>query len=158
LKRAGSRNRSLWPAFGYAFVGGAGAAAEQYSRAPDNGGKWQVSTGGGVFPVWTENGRELFFETLDNRIMVADCAVKGDSFVSGKPRAWSETRLANLGVVNFDLAPDGKRIAAIVPAKGAWRAAGAEPRHLSRKFIRRSPALHGDGEQITSLAGSGGNF
>jgi hypothetical protein len=29
---------------------------------------------------------------------------------------WSETRFANLGVVNFDLASDGKRITAIVRA------------------------------------------
>jgi Tol biopolymer transport system component/predicted Ser/Thr protein kinase len=91
-----------------------------YVRAfPDNGGKWQVSNSGGVLPVWSHNGRELFFETLDNRIMVAGYTVRGDSFSVDRPRVWSETRLANLGVLlNFDLASDGKRIAAIMPADG----------------------------------------
>jgi dipeptidyl aminopeptidase/acylaminoacyl peptidase len=43
-----------------------------YVRAfPDNGGKWQISNAGGAYPVWSRNGRELFFRNLDNRIMVA---------------------------------------------------------------------------------------
>ena len=64
-------------------------------RFPDKGGKWQISNGGGVYPVWSRNGRELFFRTDDNRIMVAAYTVKGDSFVADKPRVWSEKRLAN---------------------------------------------------------------
>ena len=45
----------------------------------------------------------------------------GDSFAAGKPRVWTETRLRNTGVFsNYDLAPDGKRLAAFVAgdAKG----------------------------------------
>ena len=81
------------------------------------GGKWQVSNGGGMSPVWSRNGRELFFETLDNRIMVAAYTVRGGSFAADKPRVWSEKRLADTGApLNYDLAPDGKRIAAIMPA------------------------------------------
>ena len=50
--------------------------------------------------------------------MVAAYTAKGDSFVAEKPRVWSEKRLANLGLVNnFDIAPDGKRIAALVPGE-----------------------------------------
>jgi hypothetical protein len=38
--------------------------------------------------------------------------------VSERPRAWSEKRLANLGLTpNFDLAPDGKRFAVVMPAE-----------------------------------------
>ena len=39
----------------------------------------------------------------------------GGSFVAGKPRMWTETRLRD-GVINYnyDLAPDGKRLAAFV--------------------------------------------
>jgi serine/threonine-protein kinase len=82
------------------------------------GGKSQISNSGGAFPVWSHNGRELFFETLDNRIMVAGYTVRGNSFSVDRPRVWSETRLANLGIVlNFDLAPVGKRIVAIMPAE-----------------------------------------
>jgi len=83
---------------------------------PDTGGKWQISNSGGVYPVWARNERELFFETLDQRIMVSAYRVKGDSFVAEKPRIWSEKRLAGVAsaVSNFDLAPDGKRVATLV--------------------------------------------
>ncbi len=86
---------------------------EIYVRSfPGPGGKWQISTTGGNPPIWSRNGRELFFETLDNRIMVADYTAKGDSFVASRPRVWSETQIRATGaVVNLDLAPDGKRFA-----------------------------------------------
>jgi len=94
---------------------------EVYVRAfPDKGGKWQISNAGGAYPVWSGNGHELFFRAQDNRIMVATYAAKGDSFVPDKTRMWSDRPLANLGVVgvsNYDLAPDGKRIAALMPVE-----------------------------------------
>jgi serine/threonine-protein kinase len=89
-----------------------------YVRAfPDKGGKWQISNTGGMYPVWSGNGHELFFRTEDNRIMVATYAAKEDSFVPDKARVWSDKQLANLGPIgvnNYDLAPDGKRIAALM--------------------------------------------
>jgi Tol biopolymer transport system component len=91
---------------------------EVFVRAyPDRGTKWQVSTSGGSMPVWSPNGHELFYRTDDQRIMVANYMVKGDSFIPEKPRLWSETQLANTGVTaNFALAPDGKRFAVLMPA------------------------------------------
>jgi len=87
------------------------------------GGKWQVSNDGGRYPTWSRNGRELFFRTEDNRIMVATYTVKGDSFTSEKPRVWSAGRIARPGRIgrsrNFDLAPNGNRIAALIPVDGA---------------------------------------
>jgi len=93
-----------------------------YVRAfPDKGGKWQISNSGGGYPMWSRNGRELFFETLDNRIMVAAYAVKGDSFVADKPQLWYEKPLTGAVNVskNVDLAPDGKRIVALMPVQTA---------------------------------------
>jgi len=102
-----------------AYASNESGSIEVYVRAiPDKGGKWQISNSGGGVPVWSRNGRELFFHTEDNRIMVASYTVKGDSFVADKPRVWSETRIANVGTQrNYDLAPDGKRIAALMPAE-----------------------------------------
>ena len=37
-----------------------------------SGGKWQISSGGALYALWSNNGRELFLETADNRIMVVD--------------------------------------------------------------------------------------
>ncbi|MGD1093901.1 MAG: protein kinase [Bryobacteraceae bacterium] len=75
------------------------------------GGKWQISTGGGLYPIWSNNGRELFYETADNRIMVVDYKADGDSFAPGKPRLWSEKQIFYPGSLNLALAPDGKRFA-----------------------------------------------
>jgi len=87
--------------------------SEIYVRPfPGPGGKWQVSSEGGEDAMWSGNGRELFFETPspENRIMVVDYTVKGDSFsVVGKARQWSDTRLFPTSYVHKDLAPDGKR-------------------------------------------------
>jgi Tol biopolymer transport system component len=75
------------------------------------GGKWQISSGGGIYSFWSNNGRELFYETADHRIMAVDYTVNLDSFVPGRPRLWSERRLFFNGLTNLDLAPDGKRFA-----------------------------------------------
>ncbi len=75
------------------------------------GGKWQISTGGGLYGLWSNNGRELFYETAANRIMVVDYTVNGDSFVPGKPRVWSDKQLFFTGTSNLTLHPDGKRFA-----------------------------------------------
>ncbi len=81
-------------------------------KAPGLGVKWQVSNGGGKSAVWSRNGRELLYRSGD-QIMVVKYAVRGDSFVPEKPRVW----LPKLGGASeFDLAPDGKRVAIVVPA------------------------------------------
>jgi hypothetical protein len=83
--------------------------------APSGSGKWQISTGGGQYPIWSRSGRELFYETLDNRIMVSTYTAKGASFAADKPRPWSNKQILDLtpGVWNLDLSPDGKRFALI---------------------------------------------
>jgi Tol biopolymer transport system component len=75
-------------------------------------GKWQV-TSSGALALWGKNGRELFYEGPDHRIMVVDYTIHGDSFVPGKPRLWSETQVFSPGLLNLDLAPDGKRFAVL---------------------------------------------
>ena len=78
---------------------------------PGKGGKWRVSTGGGKFPAWSAQTREMFFLGGDDRIMVASYTVTGDSFVAAAPRPWSPTQVFRDGVrQSFDVAPDGKRV------------------------------------------------
>jgi serine/threonine-protein kinase len=95
--------------------------SQVYVRAfPDNGSKWVISTSGGLYPEWSRSQHELFFRTVDSQVMVVTYTANGDAFQPDKPRLWSEKRLANVGVVGgvFDVAPDGKRIAALMPAEG----------------------------------------
>jgi serine/threonine-protein kinase len=85
---------------------------------PDNGTKVLVSNTGGLWPAWSRNGHELFYRTEDQRIMVVNYTVKGESFVADKPRVWSGKQLANVGLGgNFDLSPDGKRLLVLMPAE-----------------------------------------
>jgi serine/threonine-protein kinase len=79
-----------------------------------SGGRWwQISNSGGLYAFWANNGRELFYERADNRIMVVDYSVNGASFVPGKPRLWSDKQLFFTGTSHLDLAPDGKRFVAL---------------------------------------------
>ena len=80
--------------------------------------KQPVSTGGGEFPIWSRNGRELFFLSPDWRIMVVSYTAGGDIFAPGKPRLWSYKRLLRSPAQNYDLAPDGKRFAVVLATDG----------------------------------------
>jgi predicted Ser/Thr protein kinase len=79
--------------------------------ASGQGGKWLISNGGQGLPHWLRNGRDILYRAGDG-IMAVSYSVKGDSFVAEKPRVW----LAKLGGTDWDLAPDGKRVAVIMPA------------------------------------------
>ena len=71
-----------WLAYGDAEAG----SYEVYVRAfPDKGYRVQISNAGGLMPVWSRNGHELFYRTEDQRIMVANYTVKGGTFVADKP-------------------------------------------------------------------------
>jgi Tol biopolymer transport system component len=114
----------LYPAFSpdgrwLAYRSNESGTDEVYVRAfPDKGGKWLISNGGGVMADWSPNGRELFYRTLDQRIMVVTYSGSGDVFIADKPRLWTETRLADtvLSGRNLDIAPDSKRFLALMPA------------------------------------------
>jgi len=46
--------------------------------------------------------------------MVAPYTVSGESFIPGKPQLWSPGQVTDrLGMVNFDVHPDGKRVAVL---------------------------------------------
>jgi serine/threonine-protein kinase len=93
-----------------------------YVRAlSEKGGKRQISNGGGTYPMWPRNGHELFFESLDGRIMAAGYTVKDDTFTPDKPRLWSERQLGGFvnNTRNVDVTADGKRIVALMPAAEA---------------------------------------
>jgi Tol biopolymer transport system component len=94
---------------------------------PSLGAKWKISSGASWHPIWSTNGRELFFMSLfDRHIMVVDYTVSGDRFVAEKPRVWSEKQiLNNLGGGPYEpygLAPDGKHFAVLLYPDGTGEA------------------------------------
>jgi serine/threonine-protein kinase len=84
---------------------------------PDvNGGRWQVSTGGGSEPLWARNGRELFYRGPSGVLLGTTVAVEGSgSFRAGTPTKLVETRYyagAGSGAApgrTYDVSPDGQR-------------------------------------------------
>ena len=92
---------------------------EVYVRPfPGPGGKWQVSTAGGVFPTWSRNRKELFYRAPDGTLMLAPYSVDGDAFRAEKPLLWSPGRVFFLGTNRtFDLHPDGQRVAVLKAAE-----------------------------------------
>jgi len=84
---------------------------EVFVKSVTGSGKWPIATGS--FPVWSRNGRELFWEVPQPNpsLMVVDYSTKADSFVPSKPRVWSDKRRIRVpNKQDFDLAPDGTRM------------------------------------------------
>jgi Tol biopolymer transport system component len=110
-----------WPAFSpdgrwIAYHSVESGVAEVYVRPfPGPGGKWQISTGGGYFPRWSRNGKELFYRSQDSKIMVLTYTASSDSFRADQPQPWSPGQFAELGggISSFDLHPDGNRFAVL---------------------------------------------
>jgi Tol biopolymer transport system component/predicted Ser/Thr protein kinase len=83
---------------------------------PRGAGTWQVSTGGGSFPVWRNDGKELYYLSLDFKVM--SVAVAADERFHASPPvplfsirpafgASSTATVAN--AAPFDVAPNGQR-------------------------------------------------
>jgi serine/threonine-protein kinase len=68
----------------------------------DKGGKWQVSTSGGQGPLWSPDGRELFYRNEDSAMAVA--VQPGASFQLGKTETLFQGKYSA-----WDVTRDGKR-------------------------------------------------
>jgi serine/threonine-protein kinase len=96
-----------------AYMSDESGKAEIYVRPfPDvNKGRWQVSTGGGSSPLWSPNGRELFYLSNDSVMAVV---VQTEPTVSlGTPKAlfrsWYGGVFTSPVGEQWDISPDGKR-------------------------------------------------
>lgn len=69
-----------------AFQSSVSGRSEIYVRSfPEAGPRKQVSENGGSQPRWSRDGRQLYFTSLDGKIMATDVTL-GASFSSGAPR------------------------------------------------------------------------
>lgn len=75
---------------------------------PGPGGKWQVSSGGGCYPRWRRDGKELFYLSPDNKFMAAEVRADGSTFAIGAVHALFETRMYRAIFGGYDVAADGQ--------------------------------------------------
>jgi Tol biopolymer transport system component len=76
---------------------------------PGPGGKWQVSTAGGLHPRWRRDGKELFYVAPDGKIMSVEIRAE-TVFEAGTPQALFTTLLKNMPGPPYDVSSDGQRI------------------------------------------------
>jgi serine/threonine-protein kinase len=108
-----------------AYASNESGRSEVYVRPfPARGGKWQVSDGGGGYPRWSRDGRQLFYRT-DDGIMVAPVESSGDTFRAGKPEpvfkgpfrgGTAGLALAGNNFADYDVTADGQRFV-ITPSR-----------------------------------------
>ena len=75
---------------------------------PEPGGRTQISTSGGTEPVWSRDGRELFY--LNGDAMMAVEIRTSPTFSAGTPRLLFEGRYVRSpnGVASYDVSADGR--------------------------------------------------
>ena len=98
---------------------------EVYVRPfPGPGGKLQISTQGGIEPVWSRNRRELYYRNGD-RMMAVEVSSRRDSngafpsgFSAGSPQLLFEGHFQFSGLVSsgYDVSPDGQRFLMVQPS------------------------------------------
>ena len=81
------------------------------TSATSSGGKL-VSNDGGTFPHWSRTG-QLVYKSAD-QLMTVSYSVNGPTFIAEKPRVWIAS-LSGTSGFDWDLAPDGKRVVALIP-------------------------------------------
>ena len=89
------------------FIDGSGLGAGR------PGGKWQVSTDGGIQPRWRYDGREVYYLGPDGQMMEAPTRMSADAFDVGTPVKLFDTRIYGGGTDiaqgnQYDVTHDGR--------------------------------------------------
>jgi Tol biopolymer transport system component len=72
-------------------------------------GSWRVSTDGGTRPVWSHDGKELFFINADRKMMAVDVASTGGTeFKFAAPKTLFDARISGNPTDQFDVSRDGR--------------------------------------------------
>jgi eukaryotic-like serine/threonine-protein kinase len=77
------------------------------------GGQWQVSTAGGIHPLWRSDGKELYYINPDGAMMAAPINVNGATVEPGAPVMLFPTRIVGGGADiqqgrQYDVTADGR--------------------------------------------------
>ena len=104
---------SHWVAYVSDESGRSEIYVQPFPATTGGGSKTQVSRDGGDQPRWRHDGKELFYLSLDGKLMAVDVTT-GPTFETGVPKSLFQAlvvrgrRESLLGVLRWDVAPDGK--------------------------------------------------
>jgi serine/threonine protein kinase len=90
-------------------------------RFPLSSDKWQISTGGGLQPLWRADGKELFFITEDKKLMAVDLKTEG-KFESGLPHELFQGSMKTGFAYSYAATADGRRFLMSAPLDAPARA------------------------------------
>ncbi len=76
---------------------------------PEAHNRVRISTGGGQFPEWSRDGRELFYLSPDLKLMQVSLKRGPGSIEPSTPRELFALPIANVGYGPYAVAPDGRR-------------------------------------------------
>jgi len=85
------------------------------ARFPGPGGKQQISRGGGNFPRWRSNGKEIFYIRAAGQLMAAEVAETGDTLEVSKVTRLFSAPVPTGNGYPYDVSADGQRFLMIVP-------------------------------------------
>jgi Tol biopolymer transport system component len=84
--------------------------SEIYIQAfPVPRGPIPISTNGGQYPQWGAGGRDLFYVSLDNKLMAVSLKLGADSVEPATPRELFHLPIVETGQSPYDATPDGQR-------------------------------------------------
>jgi len=93
---------------------------EVYVQAfPQARGKFQVSAGGGHFPRWGPGARELFYVSLNDKLMAVDLKLGKDSVEPSAPRELFPLPTPTINFIPYDVSADGQRFLVQSPPQQA---------------------------------------
>jgi len=80
-------------------------------------GRWQISSGGGYDVKWKGDGKELYFESLDGKMMAAGIQAGPQGIHAETPRVLFSADFATTSLHEFDVTPDGQRFLLMLQPK-----------------------------------------
>jgi serine/threonine protein kinase len=89
---------------------------EIYVQTFPPAGKWQVSNGGGAFPLWRSDGKELFYVTIEGKVISAKIGSE-NPFQSDVPQQLFQTPIKPGLGWPYAVTPDGGRFLINAPAE-----------------------------------------
>ncbi len=83
-----------------------------------SGAKRKITEGGGIIPIWSDNGEELFYLTLDGRLSTMGIQTEPKLNWEDPQSLFELSDLAYEGpFANLDVTPDGQRFVLVTPSE-----------------------------------------